>query len=71
MNDNAPHNAARLDDLEMRIAHQDAMMAELNEVITAQARQIDALQRQVARLRDEFQNTAAPRGDPDPPPPHY
>ena len=36
-------DADRFDALEMRIAHQDQMIAELNEVITAQWRKIDAL----------------------------
>jgi len=64
-------NASRIDNLEMRIAHQDEMIAELNEVITAQWRKIDALERQLAKLIDEYQNIVAPRELPEPPPPHY
>ena len=41
-------NSARLDALEMRVAHQDRVIAELNEVITAQWRKIDVLERLLA-----------------------
>ncbi len=61
----------RLEALEMRIADQDRVIAELNDVITAQWRKIDALARQVSQLRDEFQTIGAPRDAPEPPPPHY
>lgn len=62
-------DADRFDALEMRIAHQDQMIAELNEVITAQWRKIDALERQGAHLREQFQNLGAQA--PDQKPPHY
>lgn len=63
---------ARIDALEMRFADQDRMLGDLNEVITSQWRKIDALERELARLKDEFQNIAMklPEG-PEPPPPHY
>ena len=65
-------NSARLDALEMRVAHQDRVIAELNDVITAQWRKIDVLERLLANLREEVQTMATPpRGAPEPPPPHY
>lgn len=64
-----PH--ARIDALEMRLAHQDRMIGDLNEVITAQWRTIDMLERHVRALREEFQNIGASRDAPEPPPPHY
>jgi SlyX protein len=67
----APSDSARLDALEIRIAHQDATIADLNEVITTQWRRIDVLERQVAMLREEFQNSIPQREGPEPPPPHY
>ncbi|MDB5570944.1 MAG: slyX [Hyphomicrobiales bacterium] len=70
MSDGRP-DALRLDALEMRAAHQDAMIADLNEVITAQWRKIDVLERQLARLREEFQTMGPQRDGPEPPPPHY
>ena len=62
---------SRLEALEMRIAHQDKTIADLNEVITAQWRTIDALQRHVGELREEFRNIVPPRTGPEPAPPHY
>ena len=70
MNDNTG-SSPRLDALEMRIAYQDHTIAELNEVIAAQWRKLDAMARKIAGLRDEIQGTATQRGAPDPPPPHY
>ena len=63
--------SSRVDALEVRVAHQDQTIAELNDVITAQWRKIDALERQVARMQDEYQNMIVPRDLPEPPPPHY
>ena len=53
MSDKLAEALARLDDLEVRIAHQDQMTAELNEVITAQWAKITVLERQLAHLREE------------------
>jgi SlyX protein len=64
-------DSSRLDALEMRIAHQDRTIAEINEVITSQWRTIDALQRLVTELREEFRNIAPTRSTPEPAPPHY
>ena len=63
--------SSRIDALEVRSAHQDQTIAELNDVITAQWRKIDALERQVSRMQDEYQNMTVPRDLPEPPPPHY
>ena len=63
--------SSRLDALEMRIAHQDKAISELNEVITSQWRAIDALQRHVRELKEEFRNVVPPRAGQEPPPPHY
>ena len=67
----APDDAGRIDALEIRIAHQDRQLADLNEVITEQWRVIDALKRQIAMLRDEMQSLTPGREGPEPPPPHY
>ena len=71
MSDKLTEALVRLDDLEVRIAHQDHMTAELNEVITAQWAKITVLERQLAHLREEVQNSAPQRDGPEPPPPHY
>jgi len=68
MTDPRPDASSRFDALEMRIAHQDKAIAELNEVITAQWRIIDALQRQMRELKEEVRDAAPPRNGPEPPP---
>lgn len=63
---------SRLEALEVRIAHQDATIEELNATMTAQWRQIDALAREVAMLAERLQDLG--RREPatlEPPPPHY
>jgi SlyX protein len=64
----------RLEALETRIAHQDAIIEDLNQTVAKQWREIDRLARELAKLADrvavtELQNP----GDPgqEPPPPHY
>jgi SlyX protein len=63
--------AARLDTLEAHFAHQDRVITELNEVVTAQWRKIERLERQVLHLRDALQSQGPSRDAPEPPPPHY
>ena len=62
----------RIDTLEMRLTYQDETIETLNQTITAQWKQIDALTRQVAELRDRLQEaeTNAP-GPASEKPPHY
>lgn len=67
----AQEDPDRLEALEIRVAHQDRQLAELNQVITDQWRKIDALERQIALLRDELQSVGPGREGPEPPPPHY
>jgi len=62
----------RIDRLETRIAYQDDTIETLNQTITAQWREIEALTRQVAalseRLKEAEANAPAPANEP---PPHY
>ncbi|MGH1571624.1 SlyX family protein [Methylobacterium sp. P31] len=65
--------STRIDRLEMRLTEQDAVIEDLNRIVTEQWRLIDRLVRQVETLRDQIEEAAAraaPRG-PEPPPPHY
>lgn len=65
--------SARIEALEMRAAHQDRVIEDLNQTITAQWQQIDRLTREIVRLGDrvrEAEAAAAPSGA-EPPPPHY
>jgi SlyX protein len=71
MSDNLWDPASRLDTLEARFAQQEKVIVDLNEVITAQWKRIDALGRQILQLREEYQTLDLPRDRPEPPPPHY
>jgi SlyX protein len=61
----------RLFDLEMRVAHQDQTIAELNEVITAQWKKLDALERQLGRLGEEMEAMLPADMPANQKPPHY
>ena len=62
----------RIDALEIRLTFQDETIETLNQTITAQWQQIDALTRQVANLNERLQEaeSRAP-GISNEPPPHY
>ena len=65
---------ARIDQLEMRVTHQDLAIEDLNGALTRQWREIDRLVRQIAALTDRLEESggaAGPAGAPEPPPPHY
>ena len=67
-------DTARLDALEIRIAHQDQAIEDLNETITAQWKEIDRLKREIERLGDRVASAEAsigPEGGDEPPPPHW
>ena len=62
----------RIDVLETRLAFQDVTIETLNQTITEQWQQIDALARQVANLSQRLQEAEAHAPGPaDEPPPHY
>ncbi|WP_198026406.1 SlyX family protein [Bradyrhizobium sp. ARR65] len=62
----------RIDALEARLMFQDATIETLNETVTTQWREIDALKRKIAHLNERLLEAEA--GLPRPtnePPPHY
>jgi SlyX protein len=62
----------RIDALESRVMFQDETIETLNQTITAQWQQIDALTRQVANLGERLQEAEAHvPGAANEPPPHY
>ena len=64
--------AEAMRDLERRIAEQDKVIADLNEMGVAQWRKIDSLERRVSELREEFDEAGGLQpGGPEKPPPHY
>ncbi len=63
----------RLDALEARVAYQDRTIETLNETVTAQWRDIDALRRRVADLGERLREAESNGRDRavNEPPPHY
>lgn len=67
-------DTSRLDALEIRIAHQDAVIEDLNGAVTAQWKEIDRLTREIVMLKDRIATAEQTMGgDPgnEPPPPHW
>ena len=46
----------RITELELRVAHQDKALGELNDVVLAQWKRVEALERQLARMSEDMQN---------------
>ena len=66
--------SARIDALEMGKAHQDRAIEDLSEALAAQWKEIEALNRQIARLTEQLAEAVAGAGgggEVEPPPPHY
>ena len=62
----------RIDAMETRLAYQDDTIETLNQTITAQWKQIDALTRQLAQLGERLQEAEANAPGPaNERPPHY
>jgi uncharacterized coiled-coil protein SlyX len=65
-------SAERMDALEMRLTYQDEAIETLNQTITAQWKQIDALTRQLAELKERLQEAESNASGPvNERPPHY
>ncbi len=64
--------AERIDTLEMRLTYQDETIEQLNQTITAQWKQIDALTRRIAELSERLKEAEADApGAANERPPHY
>ncbi|MBA2402234.1 MAG: SlyX family protein [Bradyrhizobium sp.] len=62
----------RIDALEMRLTFQDETIETLNQTMTEQWKQIDALTRQLAELKDRLQDAESNAGSAiNERPPHY
>lgn len=62
----------RLDEMEIRIAHQDKTIAELNDVVTAQWKKLEMMERQLRRLGEEIEAMETGEGPAaNQKPPHY
>ena len=65
---------ARLEELEIRLMHQERTIEDLNQAVIGQWKQIDEQRRMLARLGERIEATeqrADLAGLPEPPPPHY
>lgn len=65
---------SRIDELEIRIAHQDQTIEDLNAAVTAQWKLIDRLERKIALLDERLLEAEQAVGQApaiDRPPPHY
>jgi SlyX protein len=63
-----------IEDIEIKLAHQEVAISDLNDVIYRQQQQIDQLERGYRRLLerfDELEDTSDREGTKDAPPPHY
>ena len=68
------NTSGRLDELEMRVVHQDQTIEDLNAAITAQWKLIERLESRVGRLAERVADSERSTGDAAPvdrPPPHY
>ena len=64
----------RFEDLEMRLAYQDQMLNELNDVVTDQQARIMQLEKHIKALSERMQamaDSAPAAGQGDEKPPHY
>lgn len=63
----------RLVEIEQRLSYSERAAEDLSNVVAAQGRTIDSLERQVSELRRRLQDSAAwqPSPQDDQPPPHY
>lgn len=67
-------DTSRLETLEIRIAHHERMIEDLNQTITAQWKDIDRLKREIERLSDRVASAElaiGPDAGDEPPPPHW
>ena len=61
----------RFSDMEMRLSYQEKTIVELSDVIAAQWKKIDALERQLRRLSEEMQEMDGAEAHTQQKPPHY
>lgn len=61
----------RVQELELRFMAQQRLIEELSDVVAEQAKQIDALERALRRLRDKLPEPGLVDAESDEKPPHY
>lgn len=66
--------SARIDEMEIHLAHQDQTIDDLNKTIAAQWREIEELTRRIGNIGNRLHVVEENSGEPapvEPPPPHY
>ncbi len=61
----------RITELEIRMEHQDKLIADLNDVITDQWKKLDMLERQLKRLGEDIESLQPAEATGNQKPPHY
>jgi SlyX protein len=61
----------RIIELEVKVAYQDRVIADLDEVIAAFTKRVEDLERQLRDLREALTTDDPDVGPADDPPPHY
>ena len=61
----------RMQDLEIKLAFQDKLVRELDELVRALADRLTAAERELKTLKDAIVSPAPPVGAANEPPPHY
>jgi uncharacterized coiled-coil protein SlyX len=65
------HLADAVVDLEVRIAYQDRVIADLDSLVRGFATRLDTAERELRQLREALRSPELPGGPPNEPPPHY
>lgn len=61
----------RIIELEVRVAYQDKIIADLDEVLRAFTSKVEALQRELVELKHKLEDDQPELGPADDAPPHY
>ena len=61
----------RCEDLEIKLAFQDKLVRELDELVRTLAERLSAAERELKTLKDAIVSPATPLGAANEPPPHY
>ena len=61
----------RCDDLEIKLAFQDKLVRDLDELVRALGDRLVAAEREIAALKESLRSPETPLGPSNEPPPHY